>query len=894
MIWHTRIRDAFAAAGRSIDESVVEELAEHAKDLYEQTPFETRDAALEGQIACWVAEVRGRSPRSLAPEPPSTGTQWLTGLPRDIRYALCVLRRAPGPTAASALTIAIGVAAVTVMASVVWGVLLRPLPWPDASRLVRVYESRRGGASTFGQFGSIVTNGTYLAWQQAPSTIDAIGAWSSGEMTLSGTEQARRLRTAAISPSLFAVLRVAPQIGRAFHEAEALPGSPGAVLISQAFWQQQLGGQPEVIGRVLRLDGEPFTIVGVMRPDFAFPDRETTLWLPMHVPPTVTPGSKDGTLRMFSALARLKAGVSIEQASAEARARAQSAPQEAALAMAVFGSSGPAQITLVPVLDDATRQVRPALLVLLAAVCLLLLAASGNVANVQLARAISRRREFAIRCSLGADRNRVAWQLVLEAALVGVAGGVAGLVVAAGVIAVLPDVLPADFPRVEHIHLDLVPAMVALAASLLAGAAAGVLPALLARRLVVSDALADDNRAPTGAGRRSASSRTRGTVMAAQVAVATVLLVGAGLLTQGFLALLRIDRGFETTRVLTAALPVSGKSPEARRRAVVEAVVERIATVPGVLAAGYTGILPLTGSESIRAFDINHPGAQARVTARAGFRAVSVGYFRALGMRLVDGRFFGPADTETSGPVAVVNRAFARTYLDDTPLGEVVPVGTDERPDWTVIGVVEDIRTADGSRAGPEVFVLTRQWGALDGGDQMVTVRTAGDPLDLVSVMRGIVRDIDPALALGEVTTMEGRVLELLARPRLYSVLLAGFAASALGIAAVGLFGVLSFSVAQRSRELAVRSALGATPASLVGLVLRQGLTVTALGLAAGLPSSFLIAQSLSRWLYGVDAAEPVAYVAAGVCLVLLATTASLAPALRAGRLDPMVALKGN
>ena len=768
MIWHTRIRDAFAAAGRSIDESVVEELAEHASDLYEQTPLESREAALEGQIACWVAEVRGRPPRSPAPEPPSTGTQWLTGLPRDIRYALGVLRRAPGPTAAGALTIAIGVAAVTVMASLVWGVLLRPLPWADASRLVRVYESRRGGASTFGQFGSIVTNGTYLAWRQAPSTIDAIGAWSSGEMTLSGPEQARRLRTAAISPSLFAVLRVAPQIGRAFHEAEALPGSPGAVLISQAFWQQQLGGQLEAIGGVLRLDGEPFTIVGVMRKDFAFPDRETTLWLPMHVPPTVTPGSKNGTIRMFSALARLKTGVSIEQASAEARARAQSAPQQAALAMAVFGSSGPAQITLVPILDDATRQVRPALLVLLAAVCLLLLAASGNVANVQLARATSRRREFAIRCALGADPNRVAWQLVLEAALVGVLGGVAGVAMAAGVVAVLPDVLPTDFPRVEHIHLDLVPAMVALAASLLAGAASGVLPALLARRLVVSEALADDNRAPTGAGRRSAASRTRGTVMAAQVAVATVLLVGAGLLARGFLALLRTDRGFETTRVLTAALPVPGKSPAARRRAVVEAVVERVATVPGVLAAGYTSILPLTGSESIRAFDINQPGAQARVTARVGFRVVSVGYFHALGMRLVDGRFFGPTDTETSGPVAVVNRTFARTYLDDTPLGEVVPVGTDERPDWTVIGVVDDTRTADGSRAGPEVFVLTRQWGVLDGGDPVVTVRTAGDPLDLVPVMRGIVRDIDPALALGEVTTMEERVLELLARPRLY------------------------------------------------------------------------------------------------------------------------------
>lgn len=894
MSWNTRIREAFESTGHHIDDAVVDELAEHAQDLYEQTPIETREAALEGQIASWVAEVSERPARSLAPEPPTTGTRWLTGLPRDIRYALRVLRRAPGPTAASMLTIAIGVAAVTVMASLVWGVLLRPLPWPDASRLVRVYESRQGGASTFGQFGSIVTNGTYLAWQEAPSTIDAVGAWSPGEMTLSGAEQARRLRTAAISPSLFAVLRVAPQVGRAFHESEARPGSPGAVLISQAFWQQQLGGQPKAIGRVLRLDGEPFTIVGVMRPDFVFPDRETTLWLPMHVPPTVTPGSKNGTIKMFSALARLKTGVSIEQASAEARARAQSAPQEAALAMAVFGSAGPAQITLVPVLDDATRQVMPALLVLLAAVCLLLLAASGNVANVQLARATSRRREFAIRCSLGADRNRVAWQLVLEAALVGVVGGVVGLAVAAGVIAVLPDVLPADFPRVEDIRLDLVPAMVALAASLLAGVAAGVLPALLARRLVVSDALADDNRAPTGMGRRSAASRTRGTVMAAQVAVATVLLVGAGLLTQAFLALLRTDRGFETTRVLTAALPLPGNSSDARRRAVIEAVVERIAAVPGVVSAGYTGILPLTGSESIRAFDINRPGAQARVTARVGFRAVSVGYFHALGMRLVDGRFFGPTDTETSGPVAVVNRAFARTYLDDTPLGEVVPVGTDERPDWIVIGVVEDIRTADGSRTGPEVFVLTRQWGALDGGDQMVTVRTAGDPLDLVPVMRGIIRDIDPALALGDVTTMEGRVLELLAKPRLYSVMLAGFAASALGIAAVGLFGVLSFSVAQRSRELAVRSALGATPASLVRLVLRQGLTLTWFGLVAGVALSLSLAGSLGQQLYGVNGRDPATYTAAGVFLLVVSAVACVAPALRAARLDPVVVLKSG
>ncbi len=898
MTWTTRIRDAFETAAWPVDDAVIDELADHAADLEAEVRQRDGDSAAvereaSAQIALWVLEAPLHHQRRHTNEPevssmtPSLGSS----LVRDLRHAFRILSRQPGPFAVGATTIALAISAVAVMANLVWGVLVQPLPWPDSERLVRVYESRQGG-SGFGQFGAIVTNGSYLAWQHDPTTIDGIGAWTRGERTLGGLGQAERVRSASVSPSLFHVLRTAPLIGRRFRDADTPERAPRVALISHAFWRQRLDGRGDVLGHAVRLDGEPFTIVGVMGADFRFPDRETSIWVPLHVPPTVTPGSSNGTIRMFSALARLKPGVTVAQAAAEASARAQAAPHAGPVAIAVFGSDGLAKMTLVPALDDATQEVRPALLVLLAAVALLLAASIGNVANVQLARAASRRRELAIRSALGATSGQLARQLLVESVVVGLAGGIAGLLLATALAEALPAWLPADFPRLDQVRMGWRGAVAAFVAALVAGLGAGLLPAWHARRLVASQALAEDGQAPAGLGLRLSAARARSAVMAAQVAIATVLLVGATLLSQSFAALLRADRGFDTTRVLTVELPIPGSDTRARRTAILDAAVARIRSVPGVVAAGYTNILPLTGSESMRVFDMRRPaGDQVRV--RASFRVVSGEYMSALGMRVSQGRLFSNSDTASSRPVAVVNAAFAHAYLGERTVGAVVPLGSDQQPDWEIVGVVDNVRSADTSPVGPEIFVPAAQW--LDnraGGDPVIALRTVGPPTELAPILRSIVADIDPTLALGKVATMEDRVVELLAKPRLYSALLAGFAATALAIAGVGLFGVLSFSVAQRSRELAVRSALGASPASLLRLVLRQGLTVTSVGLLVGMALSLMMVESLGQWLYGVSGRDPVTYIAVALFLLGTSAVACVAPAVRAARLDPLVVLK--
>ena len=607
----------------------------------------------------------------------------------------------------------------------------------------------------------------------------------------------------------------------------------------------------------------------------------------------MTPGSRNGNIKMFSAMARLKPGATVAQATAEASARAQAAPNAGPVAIAVFGSDGPAQMTLVPALDDATRDVRPALLVLLAAVGLLLAASVANVANLQLARAASRRRELAIRSALGASSGLLARQLLVESLVLGLAGGVAGLLLATVAARALPAWLPADFPRIDQVQLDSKGALVALGAALLAGLGAGLLPAWHMRRLPASQALAEGGQAPVGLGHRVNAARVRAVIMATQVAIATVLLVGAALLSQSFVALLRADRGFDTTRVLTAELPVTGEAAT-RRKEILDAAVERIRTVPGVVAAGYTNILPLTGSESMRVFDMQRPAGDW-VRVRASFRVVSGEYMSALGMRVRRGRLFSNGDTASSERAAVVNAAFADQYLGDRAVGAVVPLGSDDQPDWEIVGVVDNVRSADTSPVGPEMFVPSAQWqDNRPGGNPVIAVRTVGPPTELSPILRSIVADIDPTLALGRVATMEDRVVELLAKPRLYSAMLAGFAGAALAIAGVGLFGVLSFSVAQRSRELAVRSALGASPAALLRLVLRQGLTLTSLGLLVGMAMSVALVASLGQRLYGVSGRDPLTYAVVGLFLLCVSAVACVAPALRAARLDPVVVLKSG
>ena len=903
MDWAEDIRRAFARRKRTLECDTLDELTQHAESLSEALRSEgMADAAVRGrverQIAAWADDMRSFSPprqhRPLAE--PGGDTSGASGALADLRYGMRLLASEPGHTALAVLTIAAGVGAVTLMANLVWSVLLRPLPWPDAERLVRVYETRQGSHS---RFGEIVTNLTFLAWRDRPRTVDGLAAWTPADRTLSDPEGAERIRLAAVTASLGPVLRASPALGRWLLPADEMPGRGDVVVLSHGLWRERFAADPAAVGTTILLDGRLHTIVGVMPRSFSFPDRGTRAWVPFTVPAPLERGSL--SLSMFSAIARLRDGVTPAQAAAEATTRGRAAERDVGRSAAdaglttsaIFGAGGPLDVTVVPAREAATREIRPALLLLLAAVGLLLTTSAANVANLQLARAGRRRRELAIRAALGASAGRLTRQLLIENAWLGLAGGAAGLVVAAAAHRLLPHVLPADFPRLDELAFGWQAGLVAFGAALGTSLVFGALPAMVARKTSLTEALAEDAVA-AGAGLRLRTTRLRSFVMTAQVAAATVLLVGAGLLTSSFLALLRADRGFDRAPVLTASLPLpDALVPGPRKRLLLEQIVERLERVPGITAAGFTSILPLSDSHSIRAFRMPRAGAASAgdVDVQAGFRVVSPGYLSALGLDVIEGRGFLPLDNETALPVVVVNRAFARAYLDATPIGEVVPLGSESLTDWHVVGIVEDVRSSDGA-AFPEMFVSSRQWSEAPRGTPALVLRTAEQPTRFVPVLRSIVYELEPALAVTSVLTMEERVRAGLAQPRLYAVVLDLLAASALLIAGVGLYGVLAYTLAQRSRELAVRAAIGASPARIAALVVRQALSLVVAGFLVGVLISSWAAGVVAAKLYGIEPRDPASLGAAAALVGAVALAASLVPAWRAARLNPLILLR--
>jgi predicted permease len=617
-------------------------------------------------------------------------------------------------------------------------------------------------------------------------------------------------------------------------------------------------------------------------------------WLP---PPVRGQG---GYLAMtiFSTLARLRPDATPEQATAEGTSRARSAPDPGMTAVALFGGSGPAEIRAVPAVDQMTADVRPALLVLLAAVVLLLVTATANVASLQLARAEARRREMAIRGAIGAGLARLTRQLVVENAIVGLGGGAAGVALAAALHRALPSLLPADFPRVDAIAVDWRVVLFATSVSIAAGVICGLAPAWHARRVDLVESLSEDGSAPVGHGLRLRTARARSLIMAGQLAVSCVLLVGAALLVRSFTALLHADRGYDPTNVLTARVSLPNDYSMERRVAFLERIAERLHAAPGVRDAAYGNALPLLTSGGFRGFKMRPPANPSiEVDVNVMQRVVSPDYFGALGLRLADGRLFTPRDTMTSPNVILVNRSFAARYLGARPIGASIPNlgmcrGDSDR--WEVVGVVDDMRQgAVSDPLQPELFLPARQIGCSNALSQAVfLVRTAGDPLPLASTLRILVREQEPTLAVDQVMTMEDRVMRALAKPRLYAVVLAGFAGFAVVIAGVGLFGVLSYSVAQRAREIGVRTALGARPADIVGLVLRQVAVVAAAGIAAGLWAAFAASQSIASVLYGVAPHDPLSFFVVPAVLMVATAIAAIVPARRAARVDPLKVLR--
>jgi putative ABC transport system permease protein len=810
---------------------------------------------------------------------------------QDGRYAARLLRRQPRYALLAIVTIALGIGATTTLFSVVNGVLMKPLPWPNAERLITLKETRGGRAPRFSSF----SNAAYLAWRDRASTIDEIAAYSTRTATLTGAGDPERIRVAAATASLFPALGIRPAIGALFQTSDEAAGAGPVMLLSESLWRQRFGANPGVLGRVLRLDAEPFTVIGVLPDDVAYPDRSTRAWIPFRVMPTT-----GNHLSMFAAVARLRPGATPAQAAAEGTAMGRNAPDTGMTTMAIFGGSGPIEIAATPLVDAVTADVRRPLMILFVAVGLLLIIATTNVANLQLAYATTRHRELAIRTALGAAASRVARQLLVESLLIGLAGGAVGFGLAVALNRLTPAILPADFPRVDDVGVDATVLAFAVVMSLATSLVFGLLPALRTRRLNLVESLTQDGTTSVGAGTRSRTGRTRTAIMAAQIAIACVLLVGASLLGRSFAALLGADRGYDPSGILTArlSLPAAMYTPE-RRYAIVTQVLERLAAAPGVADAAFTSDIPITAGGSTSAFTIRSRVAEGgAVAVQASPRLVSPRCFAALGMRMVAGRDFADTDVHGSLPVAIVNRAFARQYLDDAAVGAQIPMGIGYQSgdtQATIVGVVDDVRYPGTARVTqPEIYYSYRQFnGRVPVPVVTLLLRASADAVSLVPALRAVVRDVDGGLVPEAVATMEARLMTSLARPRLYAVVLGGFAACAVAIAGVGLFGVLSYGVAQRSRELAVRAALGAQQVDIVRLVLRQALGVTAAGLAAGLVGSLLMARATSALLYGITPYDTFTFVTVPAALGLVALAACVSPARRAARLDPLRVLRG-
>jgi putative ABC transport system permease protein len=857
-----------------------------------------------GFVVSWCAATTGprRIERAPLVESANASSSSFAGLGLDVRNAFRLIRRQPGFALASIVMIALGIAATTTLFSVVYGVLLKPLPWKQADRIVRLQETREGAPGI--EAAPVFLNVTYWEWARNPQTIEGLGAWQPGPLRLDGDGGVEDVQAARVTASLFPLLGVSPLVGTGFTEGQEL--STDSVILSYGFWQERYGAAPDVVGKRITLGGTPRTIIGVMPRQFWFPTRAARLWIPMRVETAYrpAPGGLDWAIRIVNAVARLKPGATPAQAASEASARANAAPREITRTLtALAGSTGPVKVTATPWLDRLVNDVKPALWMLLAAVGLLFIAAIGNVVNMQLAQAAARRREIAIRSAIGAGSGRLARQLFVETATIAVLGGALGLALTRTMLRLLPALLPSNFPRTQDIGLDAAVLAFVAALTMAASVVAGFLPARLARRVNLAGVLADDGSAPVGQGFRSPVARSRALVITGQVAIAALLLVGAALLSQSFVKLFRTDRGYTPANLMTARVTLQGQRERpAVRTAFYRDLLDRVAAIGGVTDVGLTNTLPLTPTHRAVHFNLGLERSPV-IRGQAARRAVSVGYFDSMGIRVMQGRGFTAQDVPASEKVVVVNQTFARQFLAGDPLGAIIngffddPEGSStigpDGPPWRVAGVVADVQhRAATEPLQPEIYVAVGQMTHGPDSTQFLTTRAGADPERLAADLRAVVRGTNANAVIDQVMTMETRLLNSLERPRLNAVLLGGFATFALLIAGVGLFGGLSYAVSQRTREIGVRTALGATPRDIIALVVKQGAVMTVVGLSIGLGGAAASVRFLARFLFGVTPFDPATFAVVGVALLFVALIACAIPARRAARIDAITALR--
>ena len=808
-------------------------------------------------------------------------------LMQDLAYAWRTLQRSPGFAAVAILTLGLGIGATTTIFTIVNGVLLRPLPYKEPHRIANLWVDFGVGAQSL----PVMSPGDFRDYQERNRSFEMLAAGTgaqivgaTGALTGAGGEP-ERVEVSPVTANFLPLLGVEPLYGRHFTAEEEAVGGPRVVILSYGLWQRRYGGDPSIVGRSIRLDGLDQTVVGILPRDFrlwlpaeAFLITDAQIWKPLQYNYANQPPRN---FTLFTVFGRLKPGVTFAQAQADLEGIARQLRAEHPV-----HDAGDMRIRVVPLQDDVVKHARPALLSLFGAVGFVLLIACANVAHLLLARATSREREMAVRGALGATRRRLLRQLATESLLLAAGGFAVGLVVARAGTQTLALLNPANLPRLDAVQIDGTALLFAAGASLLTALIFGLVPALRAAGINLNRTLRATGSAT------AAQVRLRGILMVAEMALALVLLIGAGLMIRSFVALQQVRPGFDPYGVLTfrAALPVAKYPNPQARLALLQQIEQRLRAIPGVTEVGFTTQLPLTGSGALFPFAYNEATARNWESETSDGRFVSPDYFRALGTRLLAGRFFDQHDQPQHNRIIIDETLAARAWPGENAVGKRLQVGPNGSPNnfAEVIGVVEHVRAHDLSR--PVRPQLYRVFGA--GGRPGVVIRASVHPASIAQPVAAVMRRLDPDMPLDRLQPMSAYVSDALAQSRLNLIVMSFFGGAALLLSCVGIYGVFSYSVSQRTREIGIRMALGQDAGGVRNQVLAEGLRMAAISAGIGLLAAVLLTRSVASLLYGVNAADPATFATMAALLMAVALAGCYVPARRATRVNPIVALK--
>ena len=889
--WQAYVRSHLTLPAHSPERHarIVRELAAQLEDFYRDAIAgglneEEADGHARSQITDWDRIARDvshadrphRQPRleRLANTLDSTGgvQQMFSHFIRDVRFSIRQLLKSPGFSVVAILTLALGIGASSAIFSVVNGVLLRPLPYPEPDALVRVHEI----VPQYGRFSVAPAN--FLDWRKQSTSFERMAAYGGTSGTMVWDDGPERVQGANVSWDLFDLLKVRPALGPGFEEKHDRPGSNDVLVLSHGLWLRRFGGDPSVIGRSVNFSGRPSTIVGVMPDGFYYPSRTAEFWRPIAINPANAPRGA----HFIGVVARLKPGVALDTAGAEMKGIAER------LALQYPDNSAKESAEVVPLLEQVVGTIRPALVTLLIAVGVVVLIVCANIANLLLVRASIREREVAIRTALGAGRARLVLQMLAESLVLSLTGGALGLGLAYLAIPAIRTLSAGGIPRVADVSIDGTVLMFTLVASVLTGVIFGLVPAWQSSRAGAGAALKEGGRSNVGGGGRW----MRSALLVGEVALSLVLLVGAALLLRSFAKLTNVDPGFQPEGVLAfqVSLPAAAYGDDAKVGQYFDSLLERLATTPSVKSAAAVQTLPFRGDYVLSVEIKGKPAPKPGEEPSANYRAVTPEYFTTLGIPARRGRTFTRQDTGTSPKVVVVDEAFVRKhYPGEEALGRRLDIGNGT-DDAEIIGIVGSVNYAGlDALPSPTMYMPVTQ----DGFSTLwVMARTDRDPNALQPTVRQIVRDLDSNLPAYSMTPLVDVVSESVAQRRFSMLLILLFGVVALFLSAVGLYGVVAYTVSLRTREIGLRMAIGAMPSDVMKMILGGGMKLAALGVALGVVAALALSQLVEAMLFEVEPSDPASFAATAVLLLAVAALACYIPARRAMRVDPMVTLQ--